>query len=98
MSSIASRNGASAWTLTCQVRPEQVEVVDIEAAERRLQRVEDVGDAYPEHLHLVAVDVEPDLRRVGGEGAEHAGQFRLLVGGHQQGAHHGGEIVRALAL
>ena len=60
---------------------EQVEVVDVEAAERRLQRVEDVADLDAQHLRLVAVDVETDLRRVGGEGAEDAGQLGLLVGG-----------------
>ena len=52
---------------------EQVEVVDVVAAERRLQRVEHVADADAERLHLVAVDIEVELRRVGRVGGEHAG-------------------------
>ena len=49
---------------------EDVEVVDVVAAERRLQRVENVADLDAEHLRLVAIDIEIDLRRVGGVGAE----------------------------
>ena len=92
------RNGASACTLTCQVRPNSVEIVDIEAADGRLQRVEEVGDLDAEHLRLVAVDVEIDLRRVGGEGAEHAGEFGLLVRRDQQAAQGLGDFGRRLAL
>ena len=58
---------------------EHVEVVDVEAAERRLQGVEDVADLDAQHLRLVAVDVEIDLRRVGGVGAEDAGELGLLL-------------------
>ena len=38
----------------------KVEIVDVEAAERRLQRREDLADCDPERLRLVAVDVEVD--------------------------------------
>ena len=98
MSSIASRNARLGLDIDLPGAAEQVEVVDVEAAERRLQRVEDVADLDAQHLRLVAVDVETDLRRVGGEGAEDAGELGLLVGGDQQAAHHGREVGRALAL
>ena len=61
---------------------EQVEVVDVVAAERGLQGGEDVAHLDAQHLRLVAVDVEIDLRRVGGEGGEDAGELGLLVGRH----------------
>ena len=77
---------------------EQVEIVDVKSAKRRLQRVEDVADLDPEHLRLVAVDVEADLRRVGGEGAEDAGEFGLLIGGDQETAHHRRDVIGALPL
>ena len=70
MSSIASRNGCFGLDIDLPGAAEQVEVVDVEPAERRLQRIEDVGDLDAQHLRLVAVDIETDLRRVGGEGAE----------------------------
>ena len=67
-----ARSAASACDVHLPGAAEQVEVVDVEAAQRRLQRGEDVGDAQPERLRLVAVDVE-EQRRVGrGEGREHA--------------------------
>ena len=56
---------------------EHIEVVDVETAQRRLQRVEDIADLDAEHLGLVAIDIEIDLRRVGGIGAEHAGELGL---------------------
>ena len=40
--------------------PEQIDVVDVDAAERGLQRLEHVGDVDAEDLRLVAVDVEID--------------------------------------
>ena len=43
-SSICLRKLASPWTLTCQVRPKQVEVVDVERAQVDLERVEQLGD------------------------------------------------------
>ena len=75
-----------------------IEVVDVITAERRLQRIEDVADLDAKHLCLVAIDVEEDLRRVGGEGAEHTREFRLLVGADQHAAHRGGDVGRRLAL
>ena len=61
---------------------ENVEVVDVVTAERRLQRVENVADLDAEHLRFVAIDIEIDLRRVGGVSAEHAGKLGLLIGRH----------------
>src|SRR5436305_336301 len=68
---------------------EQVKVVYVKAAERRLQRTEDVADLDAQHLRLVAVDLKPDLRRVGGVGAEDASKLGLLVGGDEEAAHDG---------
>ncbi len=63
-----------------------------------MQGIEDVGDLDAEHLRLVAVDVEIDLRRVGGIGAEDAGEFGVLVGRDQEAAHGRGNVGRRLAL
>src|SRR6202035_3017236 len=73
-------------------------VVDIEAAKRRLQRVENIADLDTEHLRLVAIDVEIDLRRVGGIGAEHPGKLGLLIGRNDQSAKHRRDVVRSLTL
>ena len=77
---------------------EHVEVVDVVAAERRLQGIEDIGDLDAEHLRLVAVDIEIDLRRVGSIGAEHARELGLPVGRHEEAAERCREIGRRLAL
>src|SRR5262249_47464929 len=77
---------------------EQIEVVDVEAAERRLQRVENVYDLDPQHLRLVAIDVEIDLRRVGGEGAEDCGELGLLIRRHEEGALYGRDLGGRLSL
>ena len=71
---------------------EQVEVVDVQTAQRALQRGEHVVDLHAQRLRLVAVEVEVELRRVGGEGAEHVEQLGLLVGLDDQPAHHLGEL------
>jgi len=63
-----------------------------------LQRVEDVGDLDPEHLDLVAIDLEIDLRSIGSVRAEHAGEFGLTVGRNDQGAQCTGNIAWRLAL
>ena len=63
-----------------------------------MQRIEDVADLDPHDLRLVAVDIEVDLRRVGREGAEDAGQLRLLVGRDQEAAHRRGDVGRRLPL
>ena len=77
---------------------EHVEVVDVEAAQRRLQRIEYVGDLHSEHLRLVAVDVEVDLRRVCGIGAVDAGELGLGIRRHQQAAQRRRDVGGRLAL
>ena len=77
---------------------EQIELVDVEPADGRLQRVEHVRHRDAEHLRLVAVDVEIDLRRVGGEGREHAGELRLLVRRDQHRPRDRRDVERLLAL
>ena len=76
---------------------EQIEVVDVEAAENGLERVEHVADADAQGLHLVAVDVEIELGRVGGVGGEHRPERRVLVGGEDEPASGGGELGRIAA-
>ena len=70
-----------------------IEVIDVVTAECGLQCIEDIADLDAEHLRLVAIDIEVNLRCVGGVGAEHTGELGLAVGGHEQAAKHGGEIV-----
>ena len=70
-----------------------IEVIDVVTAECGLQCIEDIADLDAEHLRLVAIDIEVNLRCVGGVGAEHTGELGLAVGGHKQAAKHGGEIV-----
>ncbi len=55
---------------------EQVEVVGVAAAQRRLHRREEVGDADAQRLGALTVELEVDLRRRGAVGREHAGQLR----------------------
>ena len=76
---------------------EQIEVVDVEAAENGLERVEHVADADAQGLHLVAVDVEIELGRVGGVGGEHRPERRVLVGGEDEPASGCGELGRIAA-
>ena len=59
---------------------EQREVVDVEAAERALHRVEDRVDRDAERLRLLAVDVDPVLRHAGREGGGDAAQLGPLAG------------------
>ena len=66
---------------------EAVEVVDVVAAQVRLQRVEDVGQRHAHRLDLLAVDVHVELRRAGAEAVEQADQAGLLVA-------LGGQVVR----
>ena len=58
---------------------EQVEVVDIGRAEIGLDRVGDARDRHAELLRLDAIDVDEQLRRVGGERREHLGQAGRLA-------------------
>ncbi len=67
---------------------EQVHVIDIVSAKRGLQRLEDGRWINLEDLRLVPVDIQIDRRCVRREGAEHAAQARILVGGDQQAAQH----------
>ena len=63
---------------------EHVEVVDVGRAHEHAHGLEDVGDRHLEHLRLVAVDVDEDLRRRGCEGREDVGDARRAVGlGHE---------------
>ena len=58
---------------------EQIKVVDEVAAERSLQRLEDVAQPHAKDLRLVAVDIEIN-RRVGrGEGTEDTPQPWIFV-------------------
>ena len=58
---------------------EAVEVVDVVAAQVRLQRVEDVAELHPHLLDLLPVHVHVELRRLGAESVEQADEARLLV-------------------
>ena len=78
--------------------PENVEVVDVVTAQRRLQGVKDVADPDTQHLCFVAIDVEKNLRRVGSISAEYASELGLAIGGHQQPAQHCCEIGVRLSL
>ena len=61
--------------------PEHVEVVDVGRAEIDAQRLEDRLQRHVQHLRLVAIDVDVELRRAGGEGREHVADAGHLVGG-----------------
>ena len=52
----------------------QIEIVDEVTPERRLQSSEDIADAEPQRLRLLAIDVEIDRRRAGAIGREYAGR------------------------
>ena len=67
---------------------EQIEIVDKDAAQRRLQGAEHIVHAEAERLRLLAVDVEKNRRVAGGESREDAGQPRVLVGGREEALHH----------
>jgi hypothetical protein len=53
--------------------------------------------ATPRILRLVAVDIEIDLGRVGGIGAEDVRELRLLIGLEDERPHGRGKIRRAPA-
>ncbi len=91
MSSIRARSAASPCTTTCQVRPNRLKSLH-SAAQNRLQRGEDIAQVDAQRLHLVAVDIEEELRRVGRIGGEDARQLRPLVGGEDEAPRHGGKI------
>ena len=76
---------------------EQIDVVDIVAAERGLQRLEDIVERHPQYLRLVAIDIEIDRRIGGRERAEDAAQPRVLVGRYREPAHDLRERLRIAA-
>jgi hypothetical protein len=59
-----------------EVAAEQREVVDVEAAERGLHRVEDISERDVERAGFFTINVEAVLRRAGGQRGLHAGEFR----------------------
>ena len=59
---------------------EPVEVVDVDRAEVDLHGLEQVGERDPLLLHLLAVDVDVELRHVDLVAREEAGELRRLVG------------------
>src|SRR5262249_49875038 len=63
---------------------ENIEVVDVETAQRRLQRVENVADLNAKNLSLVTVDVQIDLRRIGIVSGKHASKLRLAIGSNRK--------------
>src|ERR1700704_1973002 len=71
---------------------EGIELVNVVAAERRLQGAEYLADLNAECLCLVAIDTEIDLRIVGRVGAEDVRQLGLLVCLEHEPAHGGGEF------
>ena len=92
------RNGRSACAGDVIGAAEQVEVVDIGRAEIGLDRVVDGGDRHAELLRLDAVDVDEDLRRVGGERREHRGEPRVLARGGDKFVGRGRQQLRTAAL
>ena len=57
----------------------EVEVVDVRRPQQDLHRVGDVAERMPRLLRLLAIDVDDELRIVGGELREQPGQARRLV-------------------
>src|SRR5262249_17009296 len=64
--------------------PEQVDIVDVEAAERGLQHLKEVAERHTENLRLVAIDVEVDRWVGGGIRAEHARELRIGIGRYHE--------------
>ena len=56
--------------------PEEVEIVDVDRSELRLESREDVFDRHVEHLRLCAVDVGVELWCVGAEAPQEADELR----------------------
>ena len=74
-----------------------VEVVDVGAPHRGLQRAEDTADRNPQGLGALAIQFKVDLRRRGAEGGVDAGERRVLVGGNDETVGDGREISRFCA-
>ena len=75
----------------------EVEIVDVEGPQVGLEGEEEVGQAHPQGLGLLAVDVEKDLRRLGAEGGHGAPQARVLVGVDDEALEGLGQFLRGLA-
>ena len=75
------RKGMSAWTFTCQVRPNWLKSLTYSPPKFDLQGVEDVVHRHVHRLALGAVDIDVQLRRVGAEDGGEADQSGLLVAG-----------------
>src|SRR5205807_5852299 len=57
---------------------EELEVVDVDAGQYRLQRAEHIIHPEPQRLRLLVIDVQINGRVVGAIGREDAGQSRVL--------------------
>ena len=58
---------------------EAVEVVDVVAAQVRLERVKDIAQLHAHRLDFGPVDIDVELRRAGAEAVEQADEAGLLV-------------------
>src|SRR6202035_3699223 len=74
-----------------------VEVVDVGAPHRGLQRAEDTADRNSQGLGTLAIQFKVDLRRRGAKGRVDAGERRVLVGGDDETLGDGCEISRFCA-
>ena len=74
--------------------PEQIEVVDLEAAQVDLQALEDVVDRDVQGADLVAVDVQLDLRNRGAVAGVDAGELRTLGHGLHDLVFRRGQLLR----
>ncbi len=77
--------------------PKQIEIVDVGAAEDRLQRIEYVRHIDAKRLNLFPIDVEKELGRVGAVGREDLAQRRVLVCSKHHAARHCGNLRTARA-
>ncbi len=77
--------------------PVQVEVVDVQRGQHRLQRLEEIVERHPARLGRFAVHLEVDLRHVGPEGGLHTGQLRQLVGVLHEALHRARELRERLS-
>ena len=85
MSEMSSRSLRLGLDVHLPGAAEQVEVVHVEAAQRGLQRGEDVADRHAQRLRLVAVDVEEEPRAWWPRRWRRpACSARILVGGDHQ--------------
>ena len=86
MSSTRARSDCLALHVHLPGPAEQIEIVDVSAAEHGLHGVEEIRHDNAERLQLFAIDVQVELRRAGRIGREDALQRRILVGGEDETA------------